>query len=124
MRKRIVVQLVANIFGLAEMGCSATSTHVAPAKPKDVLVGAIQGLKVDNILTSKLELVQGTEVVVSHVTIPAGTTLPKHWHPGEEFIYILQGSAIMWQKGKADMALKKRRRLQGASQADSYCHNR
>ena len=34
-------------------------------------------------MSSRLEGVEGTEVIVSHVTIP-NTSLPKHWHPGEE----------------------------------------
>jgi quercetin dioxygenase-like cupin family protein len=29
--------------------------------------------------------------------------LPKHWHPGEEFAYILKGSVTLWQKGKDDL---------------------
>ncbi len=58
-------------------------------------------------MTEELELTEGTEVVVSHLIIPANTTLPKHWHPGEEFVYILEGSGILWQKGKPDVVLKK-----------------
>ncbi len=41
------------------------------------------------------------EVVVSYVEIPPNTTLPKHWHPGEEFVYVLEGSEILWQKRQA-----------------------
>ena len=58
-------------------------------------------------MTSQLELVEGMEVVVSHVEIPPNTTLPKHWHPGEEFVYILKGSEVLWQKDKSDTHLKK-----------------
>ncbi len=58
-------------------------------------------------MTSQLELAEGTEVIVSHVEIPANTTLPKHWHPGEEFVYVLEGSEILWQKDKPDVYLKK-----------------
>ncbi len=58
-------------------------------------------------MTSQLELVEGTEVVVSLVEIPANTTLPKHWHPGEEFVYVMEGSYVLWQKDKPDIHLKK-----------------
>ena len=54
----------------------------------------------NNLLTCQLQGAEGTEVVVSHVTVPPDTTLPKHWHPGEEFVYILEGSVTLWQKGK------------------------
>ena len=64
-------------------------------------------LKFENLLTSQLEGVEGTEVVASHVTIPAHTALPKHWHPGEEFAYILEGSLVLWQQDKADVIYKK-----------------
>ena len=76
-------------------------------KKKDIMQGKISGLKIDNILTSQLELVEGTEVVVSQVEVPPNTVLPKHWHPGEEFAYILEGEAVLWQKDKPDTVLKK-----------------
>lgn len=59
-----------------------------------------------NILTSQLEAVEGTEVIVSHVTLPANTTLPKHWHPGEEFVYVLDGSFVLWQQDNDDVSAK------------------
>ena len=56
----------------------------------------------NNLLRAELEGVEGTEVIVSHVTLPPNTTLPKHWHPGEEFAYVLEGSTTLWQKGKKE----------------------
>ena len=79
----------------------------AQDKKPDSAAGTIKGLEINNIFTDELKLAEGTEVVVSHLVIPANTTLPKHWHPGEEFVYILEGSGILWQKGKADVTLKK-----------------
>ncbi len=76
-------------------------------KKSDSIAGTIKGLEIDNLMTNDLELVEGIEVVVSHLVIPANTTLPKHWHPGEEFVYILEGTGILWQKGKSDVVLKK-----------------
>ena len=67
----------------------------------------VSGLKLENLLKAKLEGVDGTEVIVSRVSIPANTSLPKHWHPGEEFAYILEGSVILWQDGKDDIVGKK-----------------
>lgn len=75
-------------------------------KKPDAIAGKIEGLEIDNLFTDELELVEGTEVVVSRVVIPANTMLPKHWHPGEEFVYILEGSGILWQEGKEDVVLK------------------
>ena len=64
-------------------------------------------LKLVNLMKSQLEGVSGTEVIVSRVSIPPNTQLPKHWHPGEEFAYILDGSVTLWQKGKKDIVGKK-----------------
>ena len=61
------------------------------------------GLNLQTLMKAKLEGVHGTEVIVSHVTIPPNTSLPKHWHPGEEFAYVLKGSVTLWQKGKENL---------------------
>jgi quercetin dioxygenase-like cupin family protein len=61
------------------------------------------GPKLETLLKAVLDGVDGTEVIVSRVTIPPNTSLPKHWHPGEEFAYVLEGSVTLWQKGKDDI---------------------
>lgn len=63
-------------------------------------------LKLENLLKAKLEGVADTEVVVSKVNIPPGNSLPKHWHPGEEFAYVLEGTVTLWQEGKPDIVVK------------------
>ena len=64
-------------------------------------------LKLENLMKSQLEGVSGTEVIVSRVTIPPNTSLPRHWHPGEEFAYVIDGSVTLWQKGKDNIVGKK-----------------
>ncbi|MBD3669274.1 MAG: cupin domain-containing protein [Gammaproteobacteria bacterium] len=56
----------------------------------------------ENLLTTELMGAAGTEVVVSRVTVPAHASLPRHWHPGEEFAYMLEGSLTLLQDGKDD----------------------
>jgi quercetin dioxygenase-like cupin family protein len=97
--------LIVSVVILALAGIGLADEHRAGKKP-DILAGTIEGLTVDNVLTSQLELAEGVEVVVSHVVIPPHTELPKHWHPGEEFVYVLEGSGILWQDGLEDMSLK------------------
>ena len=63
-------------------------------------------LKLENLLSDELEGAPGTEVIVSRVHIPANTSLPKHWHPGEEFAYVLKGSVTLWQEGKDSIQVK------------------
>ena len=57
----------------------------------------------ENLLKAELEGFENGEIIVSRVDIPPHTTLPKHWHPGEEFAYILKGSCTLWQEGKEDI---------------------
>ena len=66
---------------------------------------AADAVKIENLLRSGLEVVEGAEVIVSVIELGPGLTLPKHYHPGEEFIYVLEGSAIVWQQGKPDVTL-------------------
>lgn len=67
-------------------------------------VNADEVPKAESLLVSELQSVRGTEVIVSRVTIPPNTTLPKHWHPGEEFAYVIEGDVVLWQEGKSDVA--------------------
>lgn len=64
-------------------------------------------MKFENLLMSQLAGAEGTEVVVSRVTVPPNCTLPKHWHPGEEFAYVLEGSLTLWQEDEGEVVYKK-----------------
>lgn len=96
-----MIRAVVLACGLAAVGCT-TSTGPGPGlgdgKPQ---------VSFQNLLVSDLAGVNGKEVIVGHVTIPPHTSLPKHWHPGEEFGYVLEGSVRLWQQGKADVVGKK-----------------
>lgn len=57
---------------------------------------------IQDLLTESLKSTEGLEVVVSHVALPPNLTLPMHWHPGEEFAYILQGSVTLILDGEGE----------------------
>ena len=40
------------------------------------------------------------EVIISDVVIPANAEVPEHYHPGEEFLYVIEGSARHYEEGK------------------------
>ena len=46
------------------------------------------------------------EVIVSDVVIPPGASVPPHYHPGEEFLYLIEGTAVHVERGKPDLPLK------------------
>lgn len=88
MKKRILTIVAGGLMGLALISPIA----MADNHPK-----------LETLLSADLEGAAGTEVIVSRVTLGANTSLPKHWHPGEEFAYVLEGSVVLWQKGKDDV---------------------
>jgi len=79
----------------------ATTAALADEKPT-----APAGVQLENLLKAELEGLEGGEVIISRVTIPPHTTLPKHWHPGEEFGYVLEGSCYLWQDGEEDTLIR------------------
>src|SRR6187399_2044114 len=60
----------------------------------------------NEVLRSPLASTPGLEVIVSDVVIPPNAQVPRHYHPGEEFLYLIEGSAIHVEEGKADLPLK------------------
>jgi quercetin dioxygenase-like cupin family protein len=45
------------------------------------------------------------EVIISDVVIPPGAVVPRHYHPGEEFVYAIAGSATHVEEGKPDRVI-------------------
>lgn len=48
----------------------------------------------------------GLEVIISDVIIPPNATVPRHYHPGEEFVYIIEGSVVHVEEGKPEFILE------------------
>lgn len=63
-------------------------------------------IQFNNLMEEALVGAQGTEVVLSHVVLPPRYSLPKHWHPGEEFVYVLKGSLTLWQESAEDIVVR------------------
>ncbi|MEL6830164.1 MAG: cupin domain-containing protein [Pseudomonadota bacterium] len=60
----------------------------------------------NEMLRAPITGVEGIEVLISDVVIPAGATVPSHYHPGEEFVYVIEGSAIHVEEGKEDQLIE------------------
>ena len=54
------------------------------------------------VLVAPLETADGLEVIISDVVIPAHGSVPPHYHPGEEFVYVIEGSAVHVEEGQED----------------------
>jgi quercetin dioxygenase-like cupin family protein len=81
--------------------------HSTRTALKEVANQPATELQFADLLTSQLQGVENTEVVVSITTVPPHTKLPTHWHPGEEFAYVLDGSFTLHQEDKPDEHYKK-----------------
>lgn len=51
--------------------------------------------KVIDLLRDTIGLAEGVEVIMTYVEIPENTPLPAHYHPGEEFVYVIEGSGVL-----------------------------
>ena len=50
--------------------------------------------------------IPGREVIQVRVEINPGVTASRHWHPGEEIVYMLEGSLEYQVEGKPPVTLK------------------
>ena len=54
----------------------------------------------------KADLPGGLEENVFLVEVAPGGALPKHYHPGQEYAYLLEGSGVLYPEGKPPVTLK------------------
>ena len=76
---------------------SALALHLASAQQP--------GLKRTDLQRHDLS-VPGREVVQARVELDPGVPFPKHWHPSEEIIYVLEGSLEYQVDGRPPVTLK------------------
>ena len=80
----------------SEAPARESSEPAAIAIPKGLEPGSNEMLRAP--ITAAPEL----EVIISDVIIPPGAEVPSHYHPGEEFVYVIEGSALHVEEGKED----------------------
>ncbi|HTN14705.1 MAG TPA: dimethylsulfonioproprionate lyase family protein [Sphingomonadaceae bacterium] len=82
------------LFALA--ACAPHGGRIAlyqpPAGTNEVLKGPIAGAP-------------GHSLVMGDLVMGPGGTIPRHRHAGEEFLYILGGSATLFREGEAEVTL-------------------
>ena len=72
----------------------------------------VASVQAENLLRESIAGIEGKEVIVSRVSFPPHTELPWHWHPGEEFFYVIEGSITLKRRGEPDL-------LAGAGEAQN-----
>lgn len=78
--------LVALLSALILAGCSTSRKSGPPAE-----------VRMDNLLVRPLDdrFTPGRDIIVTYVEIPPNVALERHWHPGEEFHYYLDGEVTI-----------------------------
>jgi quercetin dioxygenase-like cupin family protein len=117
-RRRLLSRAVVGTMGIAVAGtASLLSSHLgaAPAgeavfKTLDVSKEAavpaqLPGIKRTDLMQYDLS-VPGREVVQALVEIPPGGAAPRHSHPGEELVYVVEGLLEYALDGKPPVTLK------------------
>lgn len=95
MKRKVIVLALTLIVGI---GLGVIGTQVPNAQQP--------GIKRTELLRTELPGLEGKEAVVFIAEIPPGLATGKHYHPGNELIYVLQGSYILEVEGKGPIPLK------------------
>ncbi len=82
------------------LGCEPSSTELAACDVPLPPPGA------NEVLRTTVEVADGVEVIVADVYIPPNASIPRHYHPGEEIVYVLAGSATQVEEGQPDRLLQ------------------
>lgn len=57
------------------------------------------------LIKSEIEFAPGTEILATRLFLPAHATVSKHYHNGEEYLYIASGHAYLTIKGEKEVKL-------------------
>jgi quercetin dioxygenase-like cupin family protein len=84
---------------------AAAALIVANALAPHAVLAQQQGVKRTDLQRHDLS-VPGREVIQVRVELAPGVAFPKHSHPGEEIVYVLEGSLEYELEGKPPVTLK------------------
>ncbi len=81
------------LTGALAAEANATRSDEAPV---DDAQAAAREFRLETLMTRTLAGATDTEVIVSRVQLAPHSQLQKHWHPGEEFAYVISGRVTLW----------------------------
>ena len=91
--RRIAIVALA---GATLSACASTGKPIAVYQPP---AGSNQ------VLSGPIAAAPGHSLVVGDLVMEAGGTIPRHYHAGEEFLYVLGGSATVFREGEPEVTL-------------------
>jgi quercetin dioxygenase-like cupin family protein len=97
-RRRLLSRAAIGTMGIAVAG-------TASLLPSQLLAAQLPGITRTDLMQYDLS-VPGREVVQALVGIPPGTAAPRHSHPGEELVYVVEGLLEYALDGRPPVTLK------------------
>ena len=89
-------RIIAAVALLAAAGCAAADKPIRVYAPPP---------GINQVLEGPIASDPGHSLIVGDLNMPAGAEIPRHYHYGEEFIYVLGGSATVARAGLPDIVL-------------------
>lgn len=98
MTRTVVMVALALAIGIAVgvIGCQESKTQQAPVEP----------VKLTVLFKTDIPGMEGKEETIFLAEIAPGASTPKHYHPGQEFAYVLEGSGVLYEEGKPPVTVK------------------
>lgn len=82
--------------GLALGGCAGTTAGISTYQPATGVTEIVRG---------PIAAAPGHQLVTGDIVMAADAPIPPHYHHGEEFLYVIGGSAILSRPGMPDLTL-------------------
>lgn len=96
-RGRIALAAAAIFSFPALAACSTDGSRIAVYQPP---AGSNQ------VLSGPIVAAPGHSLVMGDLVMAAGGKIPRHYHAGEEFLYVLGGSATVYRENQPETVLK------------------
>jgi quercetin dioxygenase-like cupin family protein len=97
-RRRLLSTAAIGTMGIAVAG-------TVSLLPSPLVAAQLPGITRTDLMQYDLS-VPGREVVQALVGIPPGAAAPRHWHPGEELVYVVEGLLEYRLDGRPPVTLK------------------
>ena len=86
--------------------CVAAALALSGCAGKPATIGTYQpAAGVNEVLRGPIAAAPGHELVTGDLVMAPGAEIPPHYHHGEEFIYVLGGSAVLERPGVPSLTL-------------------
>ena len=98
MKRTVVMVALALAIGIAVgmLGWQDAEAQQALAEP----------VKMTVLFKTDVPGMEGKEAIMFLAEVAPGASTSKHYHPGQEFAYVLEGSGVLYEKGKPPVTVK------------------